>query len=164
MRMDIRNFVPLGDKLLSSGMPTANQIDALAREGVQMVINLAPFDPARDLADEGTLVSRAGMDYLNIPVDWEAPTQQDLRAFMDAMDANQERKILVHCRANYRATGFVSLYRVLRQGWEPELAFKELRTIWKPEDYPVWKRFIDDNLSHPGRDRALRSRQSPPTP
>ncbi len=147
MLKDIKNFLPLTDKLLSSGMPTGDQLGELAAAGVQLVINLAPFNPDRDLHDEAKLVKSLGMDYLNIPVDWDAPTTQDLDTFLKAMDANRDRKVLVHCRANYRATGFISMYRVLRLGWQPQEAFKDLRRIWNPEEYPVWKKFLEDNLS-----------------
>jgi len=144
---EIHNFLPLTDSLLSSGMPTADQVTEIAQSGVELVINLAPFDPGRDLHDEAVLVESAGLDYLNIPVEWDAPTQEDLQAFIKTMDANADRKVLVHCRANYRATGFVTLYRILRLGWEPEEAFKDLRRIWNPEDYPIWKKFISENLA-----------------
>ncbi len=147
MLNDIYNFLPLTDTLLSSGMPTADQVPELAQAGVELVIDLAPFGPERDLHDEASLVRSAGMDYLNIPVDWDAPAQEDLQAFIKAMDANTDRKILVHCRANFRATGFVTLYRILRLGWKPDEAFKDLRRIWNPEDSPVWKKFIDGNVS-----------------
>lgn len=146
MLKDIKNFLPMTEKLLSSGMPTAGQVTELAQAGVEYVINLAPFDPERDLQDEASLVKSAGMEYLNIPVDWDAPTLQNLTTFMNAMDAHADRKVLVHCRANYRATGFVALYRVLRLGWKPDEAFKDLRRIWNPEEYPIWKRFLEDNL------------------
>lgn len=147
MLKDIKNFLALSDHLLSSGMPTAQQVIEIAEAGVQIVINLAPYDTERDLAEEGSLVKSAGMEYLNIPVEWDAPTLHDLEAFMKAMDTNKDRKVLVHCRANYRATGFVALYRILRLGWKPDQAFKDLRRIWDPEDYPVWKEFIDDRLA-----------------
>ena len=152
MLKDIRNFLPLTANLLSSGMPTADQVTDIAQAGVRVVINLAPFDPERDLHDEASLVRSAGMEYVNIPVDWDAPTGSDLQTFMRAMDRNGDRKVLVHCRANYRATGFVTLYRILRLGWKPDEAFKHLRSIWNPDDYPVWKKFIDDNLT--GRERT----------
>lgn len=148
MLNEIYNFLPLTDHLLSSGMPTADQVTEIAESGVQLVINLAPFDSERDLLDEASLIKAAGMDYLNIPVEWEAPTPENLHAFIKGMDANADRKVLVRCRANYRATGFITPYRILRLGWEPDEALKDLRRIWNPEDYPVWKEFIDDSLSH----------------
>ena len=144
---DIRNFLPLNKNLLSSGMPTAEQIKSIAEAGVKVVINLAPFDPERDLKNEGALVESLGMKYINIPVEWESPTRQNLEAFMKAMDENQNNKMLVHCRANFRATGFITLYRVRRLEWKREEAFKDLRQIWNPDEYPIWKKFIEDQLT-----------------
>ena len=146
---DIRNFLALTENLLSSGMPTAEQMKGIAENGVKVVINLAPFDPERDLKDEGLLVKSLGMKYINIPVEWESPTRQNLEAFMKAMDENKNDKMLVHCRLNYRATGFITLYRVQRLGWKMEEAFKDLRRIWNPDEYPIWKKFIEDNSSKP---------------
>ncbi|MCL4529849.1 MAG: protein tyrosine phosphatase family protein [Chloroflexi bacterium] len=146
MIQDIRNFLQLNENLLSSGMPTAGQIKSVAEAGVKVVINLVPFDPEQDLADEDKLVESLGMKYVNIPVDWEAPMRQNFDDFIKAMDENKNKKTLVHCRANYRATGFITLYRVTRLGWKPEDAFKDLRRIWNPDEYPIWKKFIEENL------------------
>ena len=144
---DIRNFLKLAENLLSSGMPTAEQMKSVAETGVNVVINLAPFDAKTDLANEGALVESLGMKYVNIPVDWEAPTRQNFDEFIKAMDENQNEKIFVHCRANYRATGFITLYRIKRLGWKQDEAFKDLRRIWNPDEYPIWKKFIEENLS-----------------
>ncbi len=143
---DIRNFLKLAENLLCSGMPTADQMKAIAKVGVKVVINLAPFDPEQDLANEGALVESLGMKYINIPVDWESPTQGNLEAFMNAMDEDRNKKMFVHCRANYRATGFITLYRVNRLGWKREEAFRDLRGIWNPDEYPIWKKFIEENM------------------
>jgi protein tyrosine phosphatase (PTP) superfamily phosphohydrolase (DUF442 family) len=147
MLEDIYNFLPLSEKLLTGGMPTAAQLADAARAGVQVVINLAMPDSDRALRDEASIVASLGMRYIGIPVDWEHPTAQDLSDFIDAMDANRDRKLLVHCQANYRVSGFVALYRVLRLGWQRDSALKDLRLIWQPEDYPVWKQFLEQHLS-----------------
>jgi protein tyrosine phosphatase (PTP) superfamily phosphohydrolase (DUF442 family) len=143
---DLYNFLSLSEKLLTSGMPTADQLKSASEAGVQVVINLAPFDPKSDLANEGELVKSLGMKYINIPVDWESPSHRNLEEFMKAMDSHQQDKLLVHCRANYRVSGFIALYRILRLHWEPQAAFKDLRRIWNPDEYPVWKRFIEESL------------------
>ncbi len=137
MLEEIYNFLPLTDTLLTSGMPTADQLVDASKSGVQMVINLAPFDPSRDLANEEALVKSLGIGYISIPVEWEHPTRENLEEFMNAMDAHKQDKLLVHCRANYRVTGFITLYRILRLGWQKEEAFKDLRRIWDPAGYPV---------------------------
>ena len=148
---EITNFLALSDQLLCSGMPTAGQIGELASAGVRRVINLATYDPQHDPVDEAGLVSSLGLKYDSIPVDWDAPSRPDLEAFMRAMDENGQDRVLVHCRANYRATAFIMLYRVRRLGWTPEEAFPDVRRIWNPEEYPVWHRFITEQLAA-GRD------------
>jgi protein tyrosine phosphatase (PTP) superfamily phosphohydrolase (DUF442 family) len=147
MLEDIYNFLPLTETLLSSGMPTAGQIVDLSKAGVRLVINLAPPSSEKALPREAELVESQGMKYIGIPVDWDNPTPANLQDFIKAMDANKDSKTLVHCVANYRATGFITLYRILRLGWRREDAFRDLRRIWDPDDYPVWKKFLEENLS-----------------
>jgi protein tyrosine phosphatase (PTP) superfamily phosphohydrolase (DUF442 family) len=146
MLQDIYHFLPLNDNLLTGGMPTAEQLADAARAGVQTVINLALPESPRALPNEASIVQSLGMEYVNIPVEWERPQPGDLKDFMDAMDARRDRKLLVHCQANFRVSGFIALYRVLRLGWEREEAFKDLYRIWNPADYPAWQHFLNDAL------------------
>jgi protein tyrosine phosphatase (PTP) superfamily phosphohydrolase (DUF442 family) len=148
---EIYNFLALSDILFTGGMPKEDQIESAAQAGVQTVINLALHNSPRALPDEEHLVKSLDMQYINIPVDWDNPTRQNLDDFMDAMDLRHAEKVLVHCQANYRATGFTALYRVLRQGWNPDDALAVMHKIWDEEKYPVWKKFIQDNL--PNREK-----------
>jgi protein tyrosine phosphatase (PTP) superfamily phosphohydrolase (DUF442 family) len=143
---DIRNFLPFSETLFTGGMPKAEQLADAAQRGVELVINLAPHDAADALPNESELVISLGMQYINIPVNWSTPTREGLDRFLHAMDENEGRKILVHCQANFRATAFASLYRILRQGWKAEDAMQVMHTIWDEEDYPMWKLFIEDTL------------------
>jgi len=146
----IYNFLILSDRLFTGGMPKADQIKSAAQTGVKTVINLALHDLPHALPDEEKLVKSLGMEYINIPVEWNNPTRQNLDDFMDAMDRQFDKKVLVHCEANYRATGFTALYRVLRLGWNPADALDVMHKIWDEENYPVWKKFIQENLP-PGK-------------
>jgi protein tyrosine phosphatase (PTP) superfamily phosphohydrolase (DUF442 family) len=143
---DMYNFLPLSETLFSGGMPSAEQLSDAAQQGVQVVINLAPHSVPNALPDEAKLVSSLGMQYVNIPVDWSTPTKDGLDRFMDTMDSNRDKKILVHCQANFRATAFIAMYRILRQGWTPDNAMADMHQIWDEEDYPIWKMFIEDTL------------------
>ena len=144
---DIYHYQFLSDTLSSSGMPTVEQMKDVAEAGVQVVINLAPHDVPNAIPNEGELVNGLGMEYVNIPVIWRAPEREALQQFLDTMDAHAGKKIHVHCEANYRASAFVMMYRVLRLGWNPEDAVPVMEKMWNPEDFPVWEKFIEDNLS-----------------
>jgi protein tyrosine phosphatase (PTP) superfamily phosphohydrolase (DUF442 family) len=147
MLQDIYHFLQLSDRLFTGGMPTAQQLEDASKAGVQVVINLAIPDSERALRDEASIVRSLGMEYIGIPVVWEHPARRDLDEFMDAMDAHSNHTLLIHCQANYRVSGFIALYRVLRLGWEPDEALKHVRRIWNPADYPVWQKFIEANLA-----------------
>lgn len=143
---DIYNYLLYHEKLTSSGMPTTEQMKSVAEAGVELIINLAPHDVPNAIPNETELVESLGMEYINIPVNWGTPTKDGLNIFMDAMDANKDRKIHVHCEANFRASAFIAIYRILRLGWEAEKALEVMRTVWDEDAYPVWKMFLDDAL------------------
>lgn len=137
----LTNFYPITPLLLTAGQPTAEQIALIAAAGCQVVINLAMPTSSTALPDEAALVAAHGMDYIAIPVVWEEPTLGDLARFFAAMEANQERKVFVHCVVNYRVSTFIYLYRVLWLGVDPDEAIWDLRSIWEPE--PHWAEFIE---------------------
>ena len=147
MMENIYNYLKLSDSLFTSGMPTPEQIPSIAENGVQAVINLATSKSEGAIPNEKELVEAQHVSYYNIPVDWNNPTSENLNEFMNTMDKHKNDKVLVHCQANYRATGFATLYRINRLGWKKEEAFKDLRKIWNPADYPVWEKFIEENMA-----------------
>jgi protein tyrosine phosphatase (PTP) superfamily phosphohydrolase (DUF442 family) len=144
---DIYNYWFYDEKLSSSGTPTADQMKAVADAGVQVVINLAPHDVPRALPEESELVNSLAMEYIHVPVTWRAPDADALTRFMDAMDAHADKKAHVHCEANYRASAFIMMYRVLRLDWKKEDAIPVMERMWNPEDFPIWQKFLDDNLA-----------------
>jgi protein tyrosine phosphatase (PTP) superfamily phosphohydrolase (DUF442 family) len=142
---DIRNFLPLSENLFTGGMPKADQLIDAAQRGVQTVINLTATNADGALPNEKELLDSLSVEYIHIPVEWGNPTKQNLEDFMNTMDAHTNDKVLVHCQANYRATGFVALYHILRLGWDKETALQDLRKIWNPEKFPIWQKFIEEN-------------------
>lgn len=142
---DIYNYLYYHEKLSSGGMPTPGQLTAAANAGVQVIINLATDNSEGAIPNEGGIVTGLGMRYIHIPVDWNNPTRQDLDRFMGAMEKHAQEKVLVHCQANYRASGFIALYRILRLGWKPKDALADMHKIWNEAKYPVWQAFITES-------------------
>ena len=143
----IYHFLQLNENLYSSGMPTAEQMKEAAEAGVQVVINLALSSSQGALENEDQQVESLGMKYIHIPVEWNNPIRQNLEDFFSAMEEHKDARILVHCQANYRVTAFVTLYRILREGWDKQEAFAVMNRMWNPEDFPVWQKFIEENIS-----------------
>ena len=144
----VLNYHRVNDSLVTAGQISAVHAPMLKADGVELVINLAVADPERN-RDEAFTIAEAGMVYMNIPVVWDNPTQADLDLFLDVMDAAKHKHVLVHCFANYRASAFTYLHRVLRAGVAPEVARKDLETVWTDEawtEYPQWRELIDRAL------------------
>jgi uncharacterized protein (TIGR01244 family) len=145
--MTITNLTVLNDSLWSAGQPTRAQLAEVAEAGFEAVINLALATSDNALADEAEVAQSLGMEYIHIPVVWDAPQPENLQDFMDAMDARADEKVFVHCAMNYRASAFVALWRVLRRGWEAGEAFATQKTVWDLKEYPVWEKFVRESLA-----------------
>ena len=137
----IYNFLPLTDHVATAGQPTEAELSAVKAAGYEAVINLLPADSSNALADEEGIVSRLGLAYIHIPVDWAKPEAADAERFFDALDAYQDRRVFVHCAANMRVSAFMYLYRALRQHVPPAEAVTDLHRIWTPNE--TWQRFMD---------------------
>jgi protein tyrosine phosphatase (PTP) superfamily phosphohydrolase (DUF442 family) len=146
---DVRNYHRVSDVLLTSGQVYPQHVKVLEALGVDLVINLAIADPERN-GEEPLAVAGAGINYVNIPVLWDQPTRENLDLFFAMMDARGERTTLVHCFANFRASAFTYLYRVLREGVPEEEARRDLYAVWddaKFAENPAWRAFIDATLA-----------------
>lgn len=137
----IRNFQQVSATLASAGQIGYEQIPLLKEQGYDVVVNLAVADEERN-GREGFLVAEAGLTYVHIPVDWNAPTLADVQVFFDVMEANEGRKVFVHCFANMRASAFVYLYRTLVQGVPEEEARATMSEVWDPWEMDPWAALI----------------------
>jgi len=139
----IINYRLLSPALATAGMPLPEQLPLLAAQGYRAVINLARPDSPGAIPDEDAAVRALGIDYVHIPVDWEAPTRENLRAFYAAVDACRGQPVFVHCVLNMRVSAFCYLYRVQRLGVAEETARQDLLAIWEPDE--IWSAFIAQN-------------------
>jgi len=141
----ICNCIVHPDGLTAAGQPTEQQLSVVAAAAYEVVINLVhPGSPAHMAGEQGA-VEALGMEYVSTPVALNDPRPADLQAFLAAMDRLAGRRIFVHCSKGICTSVFVALYRVLRLGWVPERATREIYRIWAPD--PVWEYFIEEALA-----------------
>lgn len=141
---EIYNFRVIGERLGTAGQPTEAQFPLIREAGFEAVINLALPTSDNALTNEGSIVTGLGMAYVHIPVNFQAPTAQDFRAFSGVMEALEDKRVFVHCAANMRVSVFVFLYRVLHGGVSKAEAQRDLEAVWEPDE--VWGRFIRNQL------------------
>ena len=138
----IANFVPLGDRVGTAGQPNEQELREVAAAGYRAVINLGLLDPRYCLPDEAGLAASLGLLYRHIPVNFDEPTLENFRDFVAAMDEYEDKRVLVHCAANYRVSSFMAVYGEMRLGWTREQADRHARLLWPLND--VWTGFLAD--------------------
>jgi len=133
------NFVAVSERIHTSGQPSAAELGRLKDKGYGLVINLAPPTTTDSISDEGMLVARTGISYLNIPVDWHSPRYEDFELFSNVLGQSGSMRVLVHCQVNKRASVFTFLFRVVHDGAAPDRAWENVNAVWVPDEH--WKDF-----------------------
>jgi protein tyrosine phosphatase (PTP) superfamily phosphohydrolase (DUF442 family) len=139
---DIRNFIQMTEAIGTSGQPTVEQFDEIAKAGYSSVVNLAMPDSDDAIADEGNIVTSLGMKYVHIPVPFDNPTKEHLREFMRVMRAMDGEKVWVHCVVNARVSAFMYHYLRMDKGQDDNAAKNQLLRRWEPRMDAVWTKFM----------------------
>ena len=142
---DIVNYRELSTKLATAGQPSSAQFAALRDAGFERVINLAFSGDRNAVANEDRLVRELGMEYIHIPVVWTSPTASDFEHFAAIMEQAPDKKTLLHCQLNMRASAFAFVYRVLYEDVPIATARAAMNEIWEPDD--AWRELIDELLA-----------------
>jgi len=137
----IYNWRRLDDRITTAGQPTEQQLADIHALGVRHIVNLGLHGHEKALPDEAASVSRLGMTYIHIPVDFQNPTDRDFEQFCSAMEQLNEVPVHVHCIANYRVSAFFYRYRRDVLGTDEAQARADMEEIWHPEG--VWAAFAN---------------------
>lgn len=136
------NFRPVSERLTTSGVVGGNRLKGLAAEDYQAVVNLLPDSSEHAVAGEREIIEAQGCSYVYIPVDFSQPTVADFDRFAAALDELGERKLHLHCAANYRVSAFYALYARQRGLWGDMEAEQFVAGLWNPRRFPPWLQFM----------------------
>ena len=139
----ITNFIKVDENISTSGQPTKKQFKKIAKEGFDVVINLAMHNKGA-LQDEDKIVSKNGMIYIHIPITWKKPEPDRLPMFLKLLESLQKenKKVFIHCIKNHRVSVFIYHYKksILKQ---------ENVELIAPEDFKpnkVWVKVLQADL------------------
>lgn len=138
------NVVPISARLVTSGQPNAESLSRLGAQGFGAVIYLAPPTSSDAVAGEADIVRKQGLEFINIPIEFGDPTEADFQAFVETMNRLKDRKVLVHCQVNMRASTMTFLYRTVVGRENPDLAYESVARVWSPRG--AWKRLMVEQL------------------
>jgi protein tyrosine phosphatase (PTP) superfamily phosphohydrolase (DUF442 family) len=140
----IYHFYKVSDHLSCAGQPTEDQLKQLPAEKYEVIINLGLLNTQYALPDEAGLVKELGIDYYHIPVNFEKPLLAELKDFIGLMDGHRDKKIMVHCAANYRASVFTGLYLLAAGQMDKEEMEDLIDDVWQPNT--VWQQFLGEGI------------------
>jgi protein tyrosine phosphatase (PTP) superfamily phosphohydrolase (DUF442 family) len=142
------NLVQIRPNLITSGQPSVEQLNSLAAQGFEAVIYLAPPTVPDAIRDEALIVAKQGLLYINIPIRFGNPTEKDFETFAAILSSLGQRKVLVHCQVNMRASAMVFLYRAIIAKEEARQAYESVSRVWVPDG--AWKKLIAEQLKKAG--------------
>jgi protein tyrosine phosphatase (PTP) superfamily phosphohydrolase (DUF442 family) len=138
------NVSVLSSTFVTAGQPNRESLLRLKSEGYDAVIYLAPGTSADAIADEAQIVRDQGIEFVHVPIPWQAPEAQHLDAAASALTRLQGKKVLLHCQLNMRASAIAFLYRTIYAKEDPKLAWADLQKVWTPKDQ--WDKFVREQL------------------
>jgi protein tyrosine phosphatase (PTP) superfamily phosphohydrolase (DUF442 family) len=151
--VDAINTHRVFDWLWTSGQLSERDIAQLPEFGIAAVINLALPTSSNALPGEAELITKQGIAYVHIPVEWTAPRPEQFDQFVAVMKGFEGHNVWVHCAMNMRVSAFMYLYRRLVLDESEEAARDPMRSIWQPD--ATWHSFIDEvTARHAGVRRA----------
>jgi tyrosine-protein phosphatase SIW14 len=139
----IDNFGRVDAALYRGAQPEGRDYEDLKKLGVKTIVNLTSDD-----ADPNEKVSAesAGMAYVQIPMTTHTvPTSAQLAHFLSIVNDPASQPVYVHCVGGRHRTGVMTaVYRMTREGWSGEQAFKEMKQYNFGADFlhPEFKQFV----------------------
>lgn len=133
-KQDLPNYHEVYPYLYRGGEPTDAGLEQLKKMGVEKIIDLRGAGPIPEA--EKKEVEKLGMRYLNLPMDFHAPTKDQVQTFLQSIEEAKENKgdkraVFVHCQHGSDRTGcMVGIWRVTHDGWNYEEAYKEMRKYY----------------------------------
>ena len=136
----VMNYHRVNDRLVTGGHLLDGGTATLKEQGVKVVIDLRDEPPS----GEKERLAKQGIEWINIPVEWNDPRAADFDRFSASMREHQQDHVLVQCAANYRASAMTYLYRVVVENVPEEEAEEDLHAVWNPDENDTWRDYIND--------------------
>ncbi len=139
---NILNYIKINENISTSGQPSFEQFELIAKCDYEIVINLALHNASNAIDNEDKIVTDLGMSYFHIPVLFENPTLKQLKLFLDILSINQNKKVWIHCALNYRVSAFMYVFHKyylntpfdkidlsLLEEWQPNMKWQNILKV-----------------------------------
>ena len=142
----IYNYREISSALATGGQPDEHQLHDIAEAGYEVVINLGLVGAGYSVTNEQELIESKGMQYIHIPVNFDAPEKDKYYEFASLFKALSNKRVFIHCAANKRVSVFLALYRITEEQMPIKKAMEELNSMWEPND--IWITYMKEVISN----------------
>ena len=123
---DLPRFRMVAEGLYRGGQPTEKGFEVLKQRGIKTVVNL------RMEYDEGDMVQKLGLNYIQIPIEevrpWTQIPEAAVAKYFEIVNNPANYPIFFHCQRGADRTGaLAAFYRMAIQGWDAKKAYAEAR-------------------------------------
>lgn len=139
----IPHWMTVDDHFALGAQPDQVGIDALAREGFTLVLNLNTPDARNFWTDEARSVARAGMHYVHYPLDCSRLTRDKYEILRGILMAHRGGKVFLHCAMNVKSSGMAHVFRVRELGHDPAVS-RDQMARYTPGHDPKWEAFWEE--------------------
>jgi uncharacterized protein (TIGR01244 family) len=127
---DIKNFLRLNEHICTGGQPSLDDLTRMKAEGIKAIINLRrPGESNFNAEEEAARANELGLRYFHIPVNSNAPKDEQVEEFLKLMRDPANRPVFIHCMSANRVGAFWMIRRVLVDNWKLDDAVKEAEKI-----------------------------------
>ncbi len=134
-----------GSVFLAS-QPDDAALEKASRNGIRTVVNLR--GPTENGESERALVERLGMNYVNVPVTPDAPSDGMVERVRTVLDDPASHPVMIHCASANRVGMVWAALRATRDGVPVEEAVVEGKTIGMKT--PAFEAFVRDYAARHG--------------
>ena len=119
-------FKGVADGIFIGPQPTQQNLEDAKQQGIKTVIDLRM--PAETTTSNETLTKSHGLGYVNIPVNYQDLSVNQIDE-LDAAMKGKEGPFLLHCATGARVALLLSLSRARQNDWTTEQAFAEAKRM-----------------------------------
>lgn len=122
----IPNFHSVTPGIYRGGAPMETGLRELKAMGVRTIIDLRY--PTRPIRTERSEATQLGLNWINLPMGAEAPTQAQVAKCMGTLKLAPTQPVYIHCQHGADRTGcMIGIWRETHNGWTFSHAWSEMR-------------------------------------
>ena len=126
----ISTFAQVETTIACGGSTKPEAIREISKMGFKSVVNLRlANEEGAQVEEEGAAVKAAGMNYVHLPFNAQAPDPQLIDNFIAAVTRPANTPAYVHCAAGGRAAALWMIKRVIADKWDEPRALAEANLL-----------------------------------